>query len=378
MGMAKKGAGLIVIGAATALVLSACGGGSSSSSAGSSTPTKGGTIYYLTNADQFDQIDPQRVYTGEDLAFFNGTIYRTLTAYKFSADNTQGTTLVPDMATNTGTVSNGGKTWSFTLKDGVKFQDGTPVTCADVKYGVSRTFATDVITNGPTYAISYLDIPTNKDGSSAYAGPYKKTGQALYDKAVTCSADNKTITFNLKVPVPDFNYTVTLTAFAAVPQAKDTGANYGNAPQSDGPYMIQSDQTGKGGKLTMVRNPNWSASTDSYRGAYPDSWVVNFGIDPKVIDQRVMQSSGNDTNAIDLVVQPENLNVVFQDSTTANSQYTGRAISALDPYVRYLAINTKVIPDQKVREAIVVAMDRDALRKNAGGTFAGDFADGVI
>jgi len=378
MGMAKKGVGLIVIGAATALVLSACGGGSSSSSAGSSTPTKGGTIYYLTNADQFDQIDPQRVYTGEDLAFFNGTIYRTLTAYKFSADNTQGTSLVPDMATNTGTVSNGGKTWSFTLKDGVKFQDGTPVTCADVKYGVSRTFATDVITGGPTYAISYLDIPTNKDGSSAYAGPYKKTGQALYDKAVTCSTDNKTITFNLKVPVPDFNYTVTLTAFAAVPQSKDTGATYGNAPQSDGPYMIQSDQTGKGGKLTMVRNPNWRASTDSYRGAYPDSWVVNYGIDPKVIDQRVMQSSGNDTNAIDLVVQPENLNVVYQNSTTANSQYTGRAISALDPYVRYLAINTKLIPDQKVREAIVVAMDRDALRKNAGGTFAGDFADGVI
>src|SRR4029079_18957875 len=35
-------------------------------------PTAGGTIYVLTQAAQFDQVDPQRVYTGEDLAFFGG------------------------------------------------------------------------------------------------------------------------------------------------------------------------------------------------------------------------------------------------------------------------------------------------------------------
>ena len=162
--------------------------------------------------------------------------------------------------------------------DGATFQDGSPITCADVAYGVSRTFATDIITGGPTYAISMLDIPDDPAGGSAYKGPYAKTGQELYDKAVTCSADGKTITFNLKAPVPDFNYTVTLTAFSPVPQAKDTGEKYGDNPVSSGPYIIQSNKNGKGGKMIMARNTNWKAESDSYRAALPDTWEVDYEI----------------------------------------------------------------------------------------------------
>ena len=223
-----------------------------------------------------------------------------------------------------------------------------------------------------------LDIPSNDDGTSKYAGPYKKTGQELFDKAVTCSADNKTITFNLKRPVPDFNYTTTLTAFAPVPQKADTGEKYGDNPVSSGPYKIQSNKTGKGGKMILVRNDKWDPKSDDYRKAYPDQWEVDYGLDTKVIDQRVMQSSGNDQFAIQNGLEPENLAAVFTSPTQANDKYKGRAVSELDPYVRYFAINTKKVPNQKVREAIAVALDRDALRKNAGGAFAGDYADGVI
>lgn len=383
MGISRKGAGVIVVGAAAALLLAACGGSSSSGgSAGgggdAGSAQKGGTVYYLTNAEQFDQIDPQRVYTGEDLALFNGTIYRTLTAYKFSADATEGTSLVPDLATDTGQTPDGGKTWNFTIRDGSTFQDGSAITCADVAYGVSRTFATDIITGGPTYAISMLDIPDDPAGGSAYKGPYAKTGQDLYDKAVTCSADGKTITFHLKRPVPDFNYTVTLTAFSPVPQKADTGEKYGDNPVSSGPYMIQSNQTGKGGKMVMVRNPKWNASSDTYRGAFPDTWEVDYGIDPKVIDQRLIAGAGNDATAINLSIQPESDAVVFQDPKTPQTQFQGRAISAYDPYVRYFAVNTVKVPNQKVREAIAVALDRAALLKNAGGDYAGVLADGVI
>ena len=383
--MANKGLRLAAVGAVTALALAACGGGSSSSSdssasggAGSGEPTKGGTIYYLTNAEQFDQIDPQRIYTGEDLAFFNGTIYRTLTAYKFSADAAEGTSLVPDLATDTGTVADGGKTWSFTLVDGATFQDGAPITCADVAYGVSRTFATDVITGGPTYAISMLDIPTAEDGSSAYKGPYTGEGQELFDKAVTCSADGKTVTFHLNKPVPDFNYTTTLLSFSPVPKAADTGEKYGDAPVASGPYLIESNKNGKGGKMVLARNPKWDPASDTYRGAFPDNWEVDYGIDPKVIDQRTMTSSGNDSFAINNGIEPEQLAVVFKSPTEANPEYAGRAISTLDPYVRYFAINTQKVPNLKIRQAIAVALDREALRKNAGGDFSGDYADGVI
>jgi peptide/nickel transport system substrate-binding protein len=382
----------------TAMVVAACGGTSpttapqgtsgtpvSSGSTATSAPTTGGptpggTIYMLTQAQQFDQIDPQRAYTGEDLAFFGGTIYRSLISYVYSADPKQGTSITPDMATDLGTATDGGKTWSFTLRDGVTWQDGTDVTCADIKYGVSRTFATDVINQGPTYAIAYLDIPTDpKDGSSMYKGPYKGTGQDLFDKAVTC--DGKTITFHLNKPVADFNYTVTL-GFSPVRKADDTGETYGTvAPYATatGPYQIESYTTGNGGKLVLVRNPNWKQSSDPIRGAYPDKWEVDFGIDPKVIDQRLMTPSGADETAIGYGgVQPENLATIFQDEKTANADYAGRAFSDYDPYARYYWINVQKVKNVKIRQAMAVALDRAAIRLNIGGAFAGEFADGFV
>ena len=132
-----RGSGLLV---AIALTLAACGGGGTNNQAsgggGSAAPKAGGTIYILTQAEQWDQVDPQRVYTGEDLAFFGGTIQRSLTAYKFSSDAKEGTSIVPDLATDTGQHNADATQWTFTLRDGATWQDGSPVTCDDVKYGV--------------------------------------------------------------------------------------------------------------------------------------------------------------------------------------------------------------------------------------------------
>jgi peptide/nickel transport system substrate-binding protein len=379
------------VGIAAAMTLAACGGSTTPSASaggsagGSAAPSggaqAGGTIYILTQADQFDQVDPQRVYTGEDLAFFGGTVMRSLEAYKFSPDAAEGTSLTPDLATDLGTASDGGKTWAFTLRDGVTFQDGSPITCADIAYGVSRTFAIDVINQGPTYAIAYLDIATDADGSSSYKGPYTGVGQELFDKAVTCSADGKTVTFHLNKPVADFNYTTTL-GFSPVPKAADTGETYGTVAPfivASGPYMVESYTTGNGGKMILVRNPKWDAASDPYRKAYPDKWEVDFGIDPAVLDQRLIQSTGNDQFGIQYGnIQPENLAVVFKDQETPADQFTGRAVSGFDPYSRYYWIDVTKVKNVKIRQAMAVALDRDALRLNIGGAFAGDFADGFV
>jgi peptide/nickel transport system substrate-binding protein len=390
----------LAIGMTAALVLSACGGtnptqtpaGTGNTPVVTANPTldpavakKGGTIYVLTQNEQWNQVDPQRAYTGEDLAFFGGTTMRSLTAYKFSADAAEGTSLVPDMATDVGVASNGGKTWTFTLRDGLTWQDGTDVTCADIKYGVSRTFATGVINQGPTYAVVYLDIPTEADGSSAYKGPYPVgtpaavVGQDLYDKAVVCNG--KTITFNLSKPIADFNYAVTL-GFGAVPAAADTGETFGTvAPYipSNGPYKVESYTTGNGGKYILVRNDAWKPESDPYRQAFPDRWEVHFGIDPKVLDQRIMQSTGNDAFAVQYgQIQPENLGVIFDDPDHTKAEYGARAISGFDPYSRYYWIDNTKVTSVKIRQAMAVALDREAIRKNIGGAFAGGFADGLV
>jgi peptide/nickel transport system substrate-binding protein len=354
--------------------LAACGGGDGAQGGSLGQPKKGGTLTILTNEDQFAHLDPQRNYAGEDFAFETAYLTRTLTAYQTSADPKQANQLVGDLATDTGKVTDGGRTWAFTLRSGAAWQDGSPVTCADIKYGVSRSFAQTVITDGPTYAVSMLDIPTVQDGTSAYKGPYVKSGNdvAAFDKAVQCSPDGSTITFHLNRPAADFNYTVSLPAFAPVPQAHDSGEDYDKSVFSDGPYQI-ADYT-KGQQLKLVRNPHWDAAGDPNRPAYPDQVVVNFSQDSSVIDQRLIADAGNDKAAISRdVLGPEHLTQVFNDG-----RFSKRRINAQNPYVFLLAINTSTITNVKQRQAIMVALDRQQILTVDGGSFAGDIADGVV
>ena len=351
------------------LLLTACGGGSED---GASAGTKGGTLTFLTEAEQILHLDPQRNYTGEDLAFASGYLNRTLTQYTLSADNNEASKLVADLATDTGTTPDGGKTWEFTIKDGVKWEDGQAVTCEDVKYGVSRTFATDIITDGPTYAISMLDIPKDAEGNSVYKGPYVEdaAGQAAYDAAVSCEGSK--ITFKLASPAADFNYTVTLSAFAPVRKDADTGENYDDKVLSNGPYKIESYV--KKDKLVLVRNENWDPATDSFRAALPDRIEYIFSVPGAVITERLMADAGNDQFAISPdSVDSAKLAVVFSDA-----KYEKRRFNELDPYVRFFFINTTKVPNEKHRQAILAAVNREELRKIAGGDYAGEYADGAI
>jgi peptide/nickel transport system substrate-binding protein len=384
---------VMALGGALTLILAACGPAATSTPDGSEPPAAsdgasaapsegggpqpGGTIFMIQSGTQWNRIDPQRAYTGEDLAFFGSTITRSLVSYTFSEDTETSNTLQPDLATDTGTANEDATEWSFTLRDGITWQDGSPVTCEDVKYGVSRTFATDIISEGPTYQIQYLDIPTLDDGTSAYKGPYTGEGQELYDQAVVC--DGNTITFHLGKPIPDFNYTTTL-GFSPVPEAADSGEGYDSADVvSNGPYQIDSYTTGNGGKFVLVRNPNWDPASDPIRKAYPDRWEMHFGIEAEIQDQRLIASTGDDANTIQYGnVRPENLPQLFVDPQTPQPQFEGRVNSAYDAYSLYIFINVQKVPNVKIRQAMAVALDREALRVNAGGDFAGDLADGVI
>lgn len=344
------------------VVAAACGGSSGGESEGG-TPTKGGTIHILSNGEQIAHLDPQRNYTGDDLAFAGSTMHRTLTSYAYKAGE-EGSEIVPDLATDLGSVNEDGTVWSFTLRDGGTFEDGSEITCADIAYGVSRTWATDVITDGPTYASSYID-------AGDYPGPYKATAeqQAAYDKAVSC--DGKTITFNLKVPVADFNYTTTLLSFSPVPKASDTGEKYDMKPVSSGPYKIESYTIGK--SLVLVRNENWSKDSDPIRSANPDSFVYEFGLDEAVMDERMMKDAGEDQFAVSFGIQPENLQTIFEDDA-----FKDRRVDYYDPYVTYTNLNVKNLSCVEVRKAIYLALDREALRKAGGGPYTGDFADGFV
>ncbi|MEY4361755.1 MAG: hypothetical protein RL391_1061 [Actinomycetota bacterium] len=366
---------------ASAMLFGACGGGggatsgeeSGGRSAGFDGVKDGGTLYVLTSQEGVSTLDPQRVYTGAELGAWGSTFTRTLTTYKPVAGK-DGTTLVPDMATDLGTASDDLKTWSFTMRDGILWEDGSEVTCGDIAYGVSRTFAAEVTAGeGPMYAVSYLDIPEgDSDFGSAYPGPWLADAdqQALFDEAVSC--DGKTITFKLKSPVADFNYTVGLLAFAPVPKAQDTADQYGLKPFSNGPFKVESYE--EGSELVLVRNENWSKDSDEVREPRVDEIIWQFGLDEAVIDERMIADAGDDQNAIVYGgILPENLQTVFGDDN-----FKDRRTDGFDGFVSYTMFNVESVSCVEVRKAVWLALDREALRTAAGGPFTGEFAKSFV
>ena len=203
----------------------------------------------------------------------------------------------------------GGKVWKFTLKDGPKWEDGKPVTCEDFKYGASRVFATDVITGGPNYLLTYLDVPTDaKTGLPAYDGPYKGDGQALFDKAITC--DGNTITYNFKKPWPDFPLAVaSLHMMDPYRQDKDQGAKSNYQIFSNGPYKIEGSMWNKNKGAVFVRNTNYDPKTDStdIRKALPDEIIFQVGQTTETIYDRLIADNGADQTAVTAAARPPGL-----------------------------------------------------------------------
>src|SRR5260370_5293606 len=225
------------LGATVARILAACS--SSSSGTTSSTPTsagfnaavnsvvnsaahKGGTIIF-DNSSGPDSTDAGNTYYAFNLNFV--MLYATpLTTYKSCPGTTCGNTIVPALATTLGVASDGNKTWTYHLKSGVKFEDGTPVTSQDVKYAVERTFDRAALANGPSYFASLL-----ARNAASYKGPFKdKTGNLTSID----TPDSTTIVFHLNQPFADFNYVVAFPQTAPVPPARYPGATYQTHPIS--------------------------------------------------------------------------------------------------------------------------------------------------
>jgi peptide/nickel transport system substrate-binding protein len=359
--------------AAVALAsLAACGGGGGSNGSGGAAGKAGGTLYVTGGIRPPGYLDPQRIYTGVDISWLGRTVYRSLVQSPSSTDAAKSAQVEPDLATDKGTSSDNAKTWKFTLRDDATWQDGKPVTCEDLKYGISRTFASEIINGGPTYAISLLDIPKDSQGASQYKGPYKGTGQALFDKAVSC--DGNTITYHFNAPFPDFPLAIAnLRAFDPYRKDQDKGENSIFSVFSDGPYMLQGTWSkDKGG--TLVRNPKWKASSDpsGIRKALPDKIVFTFGDQDETIIDRLIADSGNDKNMISFRRVPP------AQITQVNGAVQSRYNNVVSPYVDYLVPNVRQMKDPKVRLALAVATNRTAWIDAGGGDKYFKIADSII
>ncbi|MFI9174659.1 ABC transporter substrate-binding protein [Streptomyces lincolnensis] len=322
---------------------------------------KGGTLS-LEHSDVPDSLDGGNTYYGW-VQNFSRLYGRTLTSFKPAAGK-EGLEIVPDLAESLGKPSADAKSWTYKLRKGVKFQDGTPITSKDVKYAIERSnFAPEALSNGPTYFKAYLV------GGDKYQGPYKdKSAEGL--KSIE-TPDDQTIVFKLKQPFADFDYLATFSQTAPVPKAKDTGAKYVQNIVSSGPYQFQSYEEGRG--ATLVRNPQWDQKTDSIRKALPDKVTIKFKVNPVTVDNDLL-SDKITVDAAGTGVQPQTQPKVLAgpNAKQTDNSYAGAT--------QYIALNVNVKPFDNVhcRKAVQWGLNKQSIIDAMGGSPKGDVATTLL
>ncbi|MEU8590010.1 ABC transporter substrate-binding protein [Streptomyces sp. NPDC048664] len=365
------GAALVV---AALVSTTACGGGDSDSKdkgAGynaaldkvvNASAKKGGTLKFISKQD-FDSLDPQRTYYGFSWDF-SRYFTRTLVTYD-TKPGAASNKLVGDLATGPATVSDGGKTYTYKLRDGVTWEDGSKLTSKDVKYGIERAWATDVITGGPNYLMSTLDP------KSEYKGPYKDSSADKLGLKAIDTPDDQTVVFHLPKPNGDFEQFLAMPAGAPVKASKDTAAKYTQHPFSSGPYKIQSYSANK--SLVLVRNAAWKKASDPIRPALPDKITVTISPNLEENDKKLMEGDYDlDLNGTGMT-QSGRISAVQDHKADVDNLET--------TFVRYVALTHTIKPldNAHCRKAVFYGTDFAGLQQTRGGAIAGgDIANSVF
>ena len=313
----------------------------------------GGTLRLVSA--EIDNLDPQRSYLPGVWNLMR--LYsRTLVTYSSKPGHTD--ELVPDLATDLGTPSEDGLSWTFTRRDGVRFENGRPITSRDVKYGIERSFASEVIVGGPTYVVDLLDDPGNQ-----YAGPYQDESADKLGLPSIQTPDDRTIVFRLRSPQPDLPFVMALPSSSPVPIEADSGANYGGHPMSSGPYLITSVDPATG--ILLDRNPQWDPATDGVRTALPDKIVVRTGLTGVERDQALLAGSA-DLDITGTGVQAATTSRLSEDE---DDSVRGRVDDVTTGALRLLALPTDVAPmdNADCRAAVAAVVDRRAVQTTLGG-----------
>ncbi|WP_314171918.1 ABC transporter substrate-binding protein [Streptomyces winkii] len=344
--------------------------GDAKASTGPAAPVKGakkGGTLTVYQRDSFAHLDPAQMYVSDEGAM-STLIHRRLTTYK--RDNAGKYTVVGDLAKDSGQPSADKRTWKYELKDGIKWEDGTPITSKDIRHTFERQFA-PFISEGPVYVQQWL---AGKSGTGYRKllpdGPFK--GKHLPDKVLE-TPDDKTIVFHFKDPQPDLPYALGMAGYAAVQEKGDTKEKYDKKPVSSGPYKIASFKSGKSMKL--VRNTEWDPKTDAVRHQYPDAHNIQFGVSFEASTKRLVSDSAENKTAVSYTNQ---VDASSMQSVRSDPKVKKRSLAGYQPYVGKISLNMDRLKDKRVRQAIAYALPAQSLVQAFGGSGGGELAGNYL
>ncbi|AEV88366.1 Periplasmic oligopeptide-binding protein [Actinoplanes sp. SE50] len=319
----------------------------------------GGRLILLADAEP-EHMDPAQTYIGTTLAVATALFHRTLTGYL--EDPAGGPRrLVGDLATDAGRTDDGGRTWTYTLREGLKYADGRPIRAQDVAYAVARSFSPYGV-----YGPQFLQQALAPDGG--YDGPYADGAPAPGVE----TPDDRTIVFRLPAPEPLFPLLATTTTTTPVPADRDTRERYETDWVATGPYRVR--EFVPGSHYLFERNPHWDPATDPIRSRNADEIRWEFGVDRDEQTRRLLHPAGDDVRAIATFdVAQDRVDEVLGDP-----ELSRRVVAGPSVYLQYIYINTRRVTDVDVRRALNFAIDRETLVALAGGPAAAEPATTVL
>ena len=292
----------------------------------------GGTVKVLS-ALGVNTLDPTEAYYVNTGSILTNMVTRQLTQYVYRDGEM---VLIPDLATDW-EANDEFTEWTFTIREGVKYENGEEVTPDDIAYGIMRSFDRETFPEGADYSNQYF-----KDGDT-YEGPYKSGTN--YDGV---KVDGQKLTITMSKPFPDMPYWGAFPAMGPIPEGDASDpAKYGQHPLATGPYMFEEYTPEK--SLTLVKNPEWDPATDPGRHQYVDEWQMDFDTPSAKIDQILLKDQGEGQTTLTYD------NVLVENYVDAKQNASDRLVVGTDPCHFYWAPDYRKIKDINIRKALAWA-----------------------
>ncbi len=344
-----------------AVALAACGSSSSSSSsssasasatsssaASSSASTAGGTVSMLMGTPP-QSLDPGLDYTTQG-SEINWLVYTGLTTYAH-ANGTAGAALIPGLATALPVISDGGKTYTVTLRKGLVFSNGSPVVASDFTYTVER--AIDIPWGGSGSFITPVIA-----GATAYANHKAKTISGI-------TTDNATgkIVIHLTGAYGPFDNVLAFPSMGIIPAGTPMKAEPTSPPPGVGPYEVTNIVPNQ--SFTVQKNPHWAAMGIPASLIPAGHVTVDVKIDSNV-DANALAVLNNTADIFDWAdTIPGSLLPQIQSQASSRFKFVDLGGSTY-----YIFLNAQEPPfnNQLAREAVVTGLNEDAMSRLGSGT----------
>lgn len=312
---------------------------------GDSGGKQGGTLN-VSFAAAPDYLDPQLSYTAEGWSAMYNT-YLPLLTYAH-ADGEEGSEVVPALAEDLPEIGDDGKTYELTLRDGLRYSDGTPVKASDFKATVERLF--EVESGGLPF---FTDIVGAEDFLEGKAESIEgiETDDATGEIAIRLVAPRGTFVNELGMPF-----------VALVPAGTPAEDQTPNPPPATGPYAIVDSDPGRG--WSYERNPQWERNNADLMPDLPGGHVDR-------IEAEVVRNQATQVND----VEQGDTNWMF-DALPADrvaevrARYEGtqyREESSISTYFFWMNTTQPPFDDLEVRQAVNHALDPEALERIYAG-----------